>query len=378
MLAASGASEVRVQALLMALFKEDGEGDPHGGENGGVTTKNLREKFPALNEDLRHEQHRLLPLRERRRAVQTLERSAALFLVARSILAAFARMKAERGVLDFNDQIARALALVTRSSAAWVLHKLDYGLDHLLLDEAQDASQPQWGILAALSAEVFAGAGARPKNRTVFAVGDEKQSIFAFQGAAPEMFADMKRACATRHSAAARLFADVPLTFSFRSSQTILDAVDMTFRTDLAGRGVAAAGEPPPTHEAIRRDLKGVVELWQPIAPSPAPEPEDWRVLEQPAQDDPPVVLAKRIAEVIKGWLRTTSPERVVDPDSGEIRRIRESDVMILVRSRNAFFEAMIRALKAADVDTAGADRLKLKDHIAVMDLVAVGRDRQS
>ena len=365
--------QVRVQALLRALFKEEGEGDPHGGEDGQLTTKGLREKVPMLEEDLRREQDRLLPLRQRRRAALTLERSAALFVVARSILAAFARMKAERGALDFNDQIARALALVTRSSAAWVLHKLDYGLDHLLLDEAQDASQPQWGILAALSAEFFAGAGARPKNRTVFAVGDEKQSIFAFQGAAPEMFAEMKRAFAKRHSDAERPFADVPLTFSFRSSQTILDAVDMTFRTELAWRGVAAAGEPPPKHDAIRSQLKGVVELWAPIAPSPAPDPEDWRVLEQPAEDDPPVVLAKRIAEVIRGWLKPTSPERVVDPASGEIRRIRESDVMILVRSRNVFFEAMIRALKAADVNTAGADRLKLKDHIAVMDLIAVG-----
>ena len=297
-----------------------------------------------------------------------------MFVVARSILAAFARMKAERGALDFNDQIARALALVTKSSAAWVLHKLDYGLDHLLLDEAQDTSPPQWGILAALSAEFFAGAGARPKSRTVFAVGDEKQSIFAFQGAAPEMFAEMKRAFAKRHGDAERPFADVPLTFSFRSSQTILDAVDMTFRTELAWRGVAAAGEPPPKHDAIRSHLKGVVELWPPIVPSPAPDPEDWRVLEQPAEDDPPVILAKRIAEVIRGWLKPTSRERVIDPASGEIRRIRESDVMILVRSRNAFFEAMIRALKAADVNTAGADRLKLKDHIAVMDLIAAGR----
>jgi ATP-dependent helicase/nuclease subunit A len=369
-----GASHARVQALLDAFFNDDGEGEPRGGQKAHVTTNGLREKFPALEEDLGREQDRLLPLRERRRAALTLERSAALFVVARSILAAFARTKAERGALDFNDQISRAFALVTRSSAAWVLHKLDYGLDHLLLDEAQDASQPQWGILAALSAEFFAGAGARPKNRTVFAVGDEKQSIFAFQGAAPQMFAEMKVAFEKRHRDAERPFAEVPLTFSFRSAQKILDAVDRTFQTDLAWRGVAAVGEPPPKHDAIRRNLNGVVELWQPIAPSPAPEPEDWRVLEQPAQDDPPVVLAKRIAEVIKGWLRTTSPERVIDPDSGEIRRIRESDVMILVRSRNAFFEAMIRALKAADVKTAGADRLKLKDHIAVMDLIAVGR----
>ena len=370
-----GPLAVRLEALLEAFFGKDGEGEPHGGKNGRLITKGVCEKFPALEDDLRREQDRLEVLRERRRAALTLERSAALFVVARSILATFARMKAERGALDFNDQIARALALVTRSSAAWVLHKLDYGLDHLLLDEAQDASEPQWGILAALSAEFFTGAGARPKNRTVFAVGDEKQSIFAFQGAAPQMFAEMKRGFAARHRESKRPFADVPLTFSFRSSQTILDAVDMTFRTELAWRGVAAAGEPSPSHQAIRRDLKGVVELWPPIAPSPTPDPEDWSMpLDPPAQDDPPVVLAKRIAEVIKGWLKAASRERVTDPDSGEIRRIRESDVMILVRTRNAFFEAMIRALKAADVKAAGADQLKLKDHIAVMDLIAAGR----
>ena len=183
----------------------------------------------------------------------------------------------------------------------------------------------------------------------MFAVGDEKQSIFAFQGAAPEMFAEMKRAFDKRHRDAERPFADVPLTFSFRSSQTILDAVDKTFRSEAAWRGVAAAGEPPPRHEAIRRDLKGVVELWPPIAPGPAPDPEDWRLpLDHASPDDPPVILAKRIAQVIKGWVSANSRERVADPVTGEIRRIRESDVMILVRSRNAFFEAMVRALKAA------------------------------
>src|SRR5208283_5030416 len=161
--------------------------------------------------------------------------------------------------LDFADQVARALALVTRSSAAWVMDKLDCGLDHLLVDEAQDTSAEQWRILSALTAEFFAGAGARSVRRTVFAVGDEKQSIFSFQGAAPEKFAEMRRAFEKRHRAAERSFAEVPLTFSFRSSQAILDAVDKTFKSDRAWRGVAAAGEPPPTHQAIRRNLKAVV-----------------------------------------------------------------------------------------------------------------------
>ena len=369
------AHEARIQALLDAFFIEGGEGQSRGDDNGCLATKGLRKEFPALEEDLRREQDRLTVLRERRRAALTLERSGALFAVAKSILTIFARMKAERSALDFDDQIARALALVTRSSAAWVLHKLDYGLDHLLLDEAQDTSAAQWSILAALSAEFFVGTGPRSVNRTVFAVGDEKQSIFSFQAAAPEKFAEMKRVFEKRHRDAERRFDDVPLTFSFRSSQTILDAVDKTFRSEQAWRGVAAAGEPPPMHQAIRRDLKGVVELWPPIVPSPTPEPEDWRMpLDERPQDDPAVTLARRIAEVVEGWRSTESRERIVDAKTGEVRRIRASDVLILVRKRDAFFEAMIRALKAAGTPVAGADRLKLNEHIAVMDLIAAGR----
>ena len=135
-----GPQEIRIQALLDAFFTNCGEGKPRGGDKGHLTTADLRKELPALAGDLRCEQDRLFVLRERRRAALTLVRSGALFIVAKSILTVFARMKAERSALDFDDQIARALALVTRSSAAWVLHKLDYGLDHLLLDEAQDTS----------------------------------------------------------------------------------------------------------------------------------------------------------------------------------------------------------------------------------------------
>jgi ATP-dependent helicase/nuclease subunit A len=371
--------EVRVEALLDAFFKtkdkKPGRGEPRGGEKGNLATDDLIGKFPKLEDDLRREQERLTDLRERWRGAIALERSGSLLVVATAILSTYARMKAERGALDFDDLIGRALALLTQSSAAWVLHKLDYGLDHLLLDEAQDAAPPQWRILAELTSEFFAGAGARGLNRTVFAVGDEKQSIFGFRGAAPEMLAEMKRLFAKRHRDAERPFADVLLTFSFRSSQTILDAVDMTFSSEAAWRGVAAPEEPPPRHLAIRRDLKGVVELWPPIAPVLTPDPEDWRLpLDHASPSDPQVLLAHQIATVIKQWRSPASRERVVDPRTGDVRPIRESDVMILVRSRNAFFESMVRALKAAGLKAAGADRLTLKDHIAVMDLIAAGR----
>ena len=364
---------VRIAALLDAFFNKDGE--PRGGEKAHLTSKDLRRDFPTVEEDLHREQDRLIALRDRRRAAQTVERSAALFGVAKAILSTFARAKAERGVLDFDDQIALALALVERSSAAWVLHKLDYGLDHLLIDEAQDTSAEQWRIVGALTAEFFAGAGARSARRTVFAVGDEKQSIFSFQGAAPEKFAEMKRLFEKRHRAAELPFETVPLNYSFRSAPAILAAIDKTFQSDEACRGLAAAGEPHPVHQAIRREMTGVVELWPTIKPADAPDPEDWRMpLDEPARADPPVVLAGRIAETIDAWLTPESRERVVDEKTGAARRIRPGDVMILVRSRKAFFEAMIRALKSRGVKVAGADRLKLREHIAVMDLIAAGR----
>jgi ATP-dependent helicase/nuclease subunit A len=368
-------SAARIEALLDAFFTKGGEGDPRGGAKGQLTTQGLRADFPGLEEDLHREQDRLIALRDRRRAIETLKRSAALFGVAKAILSTFARAKAERGALDFDDQIALALDLVERSSAAWVLHKLDYGLDHLLVDEAQDTSAEQWRIVAALTAEFFAGASARAAKRTVFAVGDEKQSIFSFQGAAPEKFVEMKRFFAERHRQAERPFETVPLNFSFRSAPAILAAVDKTFESDEARRGVTAAGEPPQVHEAIRREMNGLVELWPTVKPMEEPDQGDWRMpLDEPARHDPPVVLAGRIAETIDAWLKPDSRERVVDERTGPARRIRPGDVMILVRSRNAFFEAMIRALKTKRVKVAGADRLKLREHIAVMDLIAAGR----
>ena len=70
-----------------------------------------------------------------------------------------------------------------------MLYKLDGGLDHILVDEAQDTSPAQWDVIRALAEEFFSGSGAREVARTLFAVGDEKQSIYSFQGAAPTMFA---------------------------------------------------------------------------------------------------------------------------------------------------------------------------------------------
>jgi len=369
---AAGDEDSRLAAYLDAFFTKDGK--PRGGEKQRLVTDALAKRLPSLSQRLAAEQGRLIGLRERLRSAEALERSVALFRVAEATIKHYAALKGARGLLDYDDLIARTRALLERADAAWVLYKLDASLEHLLVDEAQDTSPAQWAILAKLSEEFLSGAGARPA-RTLFAVGDEKQSIFSFQGAAPHMFSAMRRRLALRHAEAQLAFTAVPLSVSFRSAPGVLEGVDAVFATEPAWRGLTGDDAPPPPHQALRNDLKGVIEVWPPIGATKTPEREDWRMpVDETSGVEPPVIAARRIAATIKAWLAPNAAERVFDVAAGKPRRIRPGDVMILVRSRGAFFEAMIRALKENDIATAGADRLLLRDSLAAMDLAAAGR----
>ncbi len=365
----------RAEALsffLPMFFNKDET--PSGRGKQKLISAPLQNRFPDLLPALEAEQDRLIALREKHKAARTLQRSALLIGIAREILTAYSREKALRGVLDFDDLIERTLALLQGPGAAWVLYKLDYGIDHILVDEAQDTSKEQWQILTQLAAEFTAGHGARGGPRTFFAVGDEKQSIYSFQGAAPDMFAAKRRELARKHGRANLDFAEVGLTLSFRSAPFVLQAVDAIYRVPETWRGVAAGEDSPPPHQAFHVDLPGLIEVWEPIAGTTEKAKDDWRMpLDAALGTDPPVALARRMARVIRDWLAPGAPERVQSGKAG-LRPIRAGDIMILVRSRGPFFEAMIRALKSDGVRAAGTDRLKLHDHIAVMDLVAAGR----
>jgi ATP-dependent helicase/nuclease subunit A len=369
---AAGDDDARLPAYLDAFFTKDGK--PRGGEKQRLVTDALAKRLPALPQRLAAEQERLVALRERLRSAEAFERSVALYRVAEATIKRYAVLKGARGLLDYDDLIARTRALLERADAAWVLYKLDASLEHLLVDEAQDTSPAQWAILAKLSEEFLSGEDARGV-RTLFAVGDEKQSIFSFQGAAPHMFSAMRRRLARRHEEAKLAFAAVPLSVSFRSAPDLLKGVDAVFAAEPAWRGLTGDDAPPPPHQALRGDLPGLIEVWPPIGATKAPEREDWRMpVDETSGAEPAVIAARRIASTIKAWFAPNAVARVFDVAEGRPRRILPGDVMVLVRSRGAFFEAMIRALKENDIATAGADRLLLRDSLAAMDLAAAGR----
>ncbi|HWA90619.1 MAG TPA: double-strand break repair helicase AddA [Rhizomicrobium sp.] len=309
-----------------------------------------------------------LSAEQRHRAAHAAGLAEATLVVTDAVRKVYAASKRARGVLDYDDLIAETLKLLSRGDAAqWVLFKLDGGLDHILIDEAQDTSPEQWQIVRKLTEEFFAGAGQREGARTVFAVGDEKQSIFSFQGADPTQFEVNRAYFKSRAEAAAHDFADERLETSRRSAPEILQFVDAVF-ADPASRAGLTSQDLPIAHTPLREEAKGRVEVWPPLKPSAAPEPDVWRPVDVESETSPVVRLAIKIADKIKRWIdgRTRLP--------GRDRAIGPGDVMILLPRREPFGSEVIRRLKERGIAVAGADRIRLTEQIAVMDLIALGR----
>ena len=320
---------------------------------------------PAIEEKMLVEGERLHALLDRRRAASVAARTAALFVVADRVAKLYFEQKRRRSVLDFDDVIRRTANLLERTDSRWVLYKLDAGLEHLLVDEAQDTSPEQWRILGALTEEFFSERMPDSRQRSIFAVGDEKQSIYSFQGAAPQEF-DQKRAIfRKRVEDAGGVFHSVDLQLSFRTTADILSMVDEVFQGERYV-GLGSIADQRTVHQTARVGMPGLVEIWPPEEPEEQEEIDPDDEVDILPVTSTEVRLAARIAARIAHWL--SSGNARFDDDGAPIAA---GDVMILVRRRNAFFECMIRALKSAGVPVAGADRLTLTEHIAVKDLLA-------
>ena len=352
----------RLHLLAKAFLRTDGK--PY---EPAKTFKALLDRLPDLAERYLSAVDAILEISDRLALFRMLEGTRAALTIADWLIARYEHLKRARGFLDFNDLITRTVNLLARPDAGpWVQYKLDQGIDHILLDEAQDTSPDQWEVVKRLAEEFFAGLGARDNvHRTVFAVGDEKQSIYSFQGAAPDSFADSRLLFSAKVRDAKAAFADLKLTWSFRSTEDVLAAVDRVFADPLVRRGISHDPD-PLTHKAIRSDAPGYVEVWPSIGADVVDEPDDWTQAVDHAHA-PAVRIAENVAATIAGWI---GAGEIIE---GRGKKLRPGDVLVLVRKRDRFVHALTRALKRRDIPVAGADRLSLPGHIAVKDLIALG-----
>jgi ATP-dependent helicase/nuclease subunit A len=332
-----------------------------------VVTKKFCDSNPAVAQLFDSEISRIFPLIERRRALTIRDRTQSLLIIATTVAANYRREKQERGLLDYDDLIDKTLEMLDRVSSGWVHFKLDRGVDHVLIDEAQDTSPRQWDIVAHLISEFTSGEGARDGvKRTIFAVGDEKQSIFSFQGAAPREFDLQGRELERKFKEARLQFERLAFKHSFRSGTAILQSVDHVFRDETIYRSIHAENA-YPLHEALSDAGPSLIDQWELELPDPRQDIEGWRApFDAVSETSPEVRLARRIQTEIKSLIA----EGTMTGNAGNRRALRYGDVLVLVRRRGNAFDAVIQALKHANIPVAGADRLKLTEHIAIIDLM--------
>ncbi len=318
---------------------------------------------PGTSARLQAEAERLFKLFDQMNAASCALLTRDLFILGSAVVAEYQSLKLARAALDFDDLIFLTGALL-EGSAEWVLYKLDGGIDHILVDEAQDTNPEQWRVVKALANEFTAGMGATETERTIFIVGDEKQSIYSFQRAAPAEFHDMRGWLSEKIKAAGKNWDDVPMTVSFRSSKSVLRAVDAVFAPPAMQDGVSGA---TVTHSSHRHGQGGLVELW-PIFETPDEEEIlPWTPpVDVTEGRDGAARLASHIAKTVRGWL--DDPNAIL-PARG--RRIRAGDIMLLFRTRNALFRHVAKALKDEKIPVSGADRMILNEQISVQDLLS-------
>lgn len=360
LLSAGNDRDGRLDAYCKQFLKTDGE------IRDTLATKAIAADIREL---LQREGERLCALNRRRLSLGVVERSAALLRLALAVIEAFQRAKRSRAALDYEDLIEHTRALLAgEGGPGWVLYKLDGGFDHVLIDEAQDTSPAQWEVVRRLTEEFFAGETARPEPRTLFVVGDLKQSIYSFQGAEPRQFVEMRGYFERRAEEARQGWQRVPLQASFRSTAAVLQAVDAVFADGVARDGVAEGPADEIKHDPVRLGEAGRVELWPLVEPLPDEKPDPWQ---DPTEQEGALPPFRRLARLVAAHIRQQIDEEVLPSRN---RKVQARDIMVLVQRRNAFVEALVRELKDLEVGVAGVDRLKLTEHIAVMDLIALGQ----
>jgi ATP-dependent helicase/nuclease subunit A len=291
---------------------------------------------------------------DKRMALRVAQKTRDFLGIMRPIAVAYQTRKHYLQAFDFSDLISLSLVLLQAADMApWILYKLAGGIEHLLIDEAQDTSREQWQFIQLLANDLLSC-----EARTLFAVGDPKQSIYGFQGADPQHFLELRQYFQEKIQHGGGLWRDIALDVSFRTAPEILYSVDTYFQEN--PRGVSFMAE-KLTHQAFRTTVKGQIVFWPLVKAMSSVLPESWGL---PTSEENQADPQRQAAESIATRVRHLLTQQVIEP----------GDILILVRRRSPFVDYVIQALKRWQIPVAGADRLVLTDHLAIQDLIAFGQ----
>jgi ATP-dependent helicase/nuclease subunit A len=316
---------------------------------------------------LNQEQERVLAVEEKRKSYRAWLLTAAYLHLGYKMIDEYKTEKARQSLLDFDDLIEKTANLLNnRESKSWVKYRMDRKIAHVMLDEAQDIDDDQWVIIRALVDEFYDGVGSSELTRTLFAVGDVKQSIYRFRGAQPHVFGSIREYLEHQKNTKSYDTQSVSLQTSFRSSKTILNFVDKVFAEE--EKQTALDNTMSTKHKAVKSDYPGWVEVW-PLCEDNEPEEQEDTLWPLPIQaqdqkESARKLLSKKVADSIQSLIQSKTLLAATQKPATY------GDIMILLRGRTMLPD-IIEALNAAGVPHSGADRLTLNQDIMVSDILA-------
>lgn len=324
-----------------------------------ISAKTSKE-YPSLLQAISYIQSLVLEADQQLKGIKVIEASKYLFILANELIANYESEKNKQGYIDYDDLIYLTSRLLSNSQfKEWVLYKLDGGLEHVLIDEAQDTSPEQWRIIESVMQEFYSG-GDNTLDRTVFVVGDDKQSIYSFQGADTEAFKGMKEYLAKQMKDSLKPYEIIDLTYGYRSTEAIITFVHKMFEK------LSSIFPDTTPIKCFRENHPGLIEIW-PLVTTEEKTNLFWPI-KQEADATPGHKLAHNIAQYIKAQINSAQ----ILPSTG--RTISASDFMILIRRRNNFSTELIKILHEYELEVAGIDRLMITDNIVAADLIALAK----
>ncbi|MGN0929741.1 MAG: double-strand break repair helicase AddA [Alphaproteobacteria bacterium] len=325
-------------------------------------------KNPQLETYLIKEAERIKTTFEIIGCIKVYNLTIAVIDIALELMNTYKSLKEKEGVMDFSDLIETVEHLFKKPNISeWILYKMDGGISHILIDEAQDTSPIQWDIVDTLTEQFFTTARDEKNMKSIFSVGDRKQSIFGFQGADISLFEKYKKHFKERVESDGFVFKDLPLNRSFRSCKNILNLVDDVLNTSERVKGVLLANE-EIEHIPHREDFDGYVELI-PLAKAKKDESEDYI---KPPVEVVHISNAKiNISDIVAKKIRHILDNDFISTGKNSKRKVEAKDIMILVQKRDNS-KYLIEKLNEYNIPFSGQDKLNLSENIVVEDLISL------
>ena len=305
-------------------------------------------------------------------ALTTIDKSLNLVKIVDVILEEFNNFKRQHGYLDYSDLINITDKMLKNPDFCdWIKLKMDSSFNHILIDEAQDTNPIQWSIIKSLTEDFFSGATMINDNKTIFIVGDEKQSIMGFQGADIQNTKDIHQYFLYKSS---QQLQDVDLNISFRSGKNILLLVDKIFQNQQLQNAVCKIGAYRP-HLSFR-NTNALVEIWQndeimqkfKDRDKLSAANDDLFNLQDDALDFKDII-AKYCAYTIKNWVAN---QRLIC----DIKRpVNYGDIMILVRSKqNGLIEKLNYYFDKLNIPFTSVGKIKFSENLLINDFISLAK----